>query len=88
MADNRKTIGTIMAVLIGLCAVSNVFLLTRSEVGVIPKVGTVLNLFALTSAAVYCISGYRKQSQVYYRGFFPVLCDPSSDGHSRHDNGF
>ena len=68
---NRKkaTIGLLMAVLICLCVISNVCLLVQSSVKVMPKIGTVLNLLALSSASIYCISGYRKNAHVYYKGF-------------------
>ena len=58
-----------MAVLIILCVISNIYLLVQASVHIMPKIGSVLNLLALISASAYCISGYRKNAQIFYKGF-------------------
>ena len=71
MFDRKKKIriGVTMAILIAACAVSNGFLLAKSE-RVMPIVGTALNLAALACAVVYCTYGYQKKASVFYKGFF------------------
>lgn len=64
------TVGVVMVVLIVLCVMSNVYLLTNpSTARTVARVGTVLNLIALAFASAYCISGYRKDDSIMYRGF-------------------
>lgn len=68
---NRVMIGILMAVLIGLCIASNIFLLVIYASGkIMPKIGAVLNLIALVSATVYCSHGYHKEESIFYKGFF------------------
>ena len=63
-------VGIVMAVLIILCVISNIYLLaTSSPVKLMPKVGTVLNLIALACASVYCIKGYHKSDSIMFKGF-------------------
>ena len=64
------TVGVVMAVLIVLCVMSNVYLLTNpSTARTVARVGTILNLIALAFASAYCIRGYRKDDSIMYKGF-------------------
>ena len=68
---NRIMTGIVMAVMIGLCIASNIFLLVVYSQGkIMPKIGAVLSLLALVCATVYCSHGYHKEESIYYKGFF------------------
>ena len=72
-SGNRKRImGVIMAVVIGACLISNVYLLVQPSVRVLPKIGTILNIIGLASASLYCMNGYRKDARKYYKVFFTM----------------
>ena len=79
MNAKKIVIGIIMAVLVCLCVIGNIYLLTTEATTVrsnfaastiMPKIGTGFNLVALVCVCIYALTGFKKKASLFYKGFF------------------